>query len=109
MVGVAVGRHSPVPQSVVVAAISWTIVRYLINEKETMLNFIPFAGPGGKWHREFELIGQLLQLDLPQTHTVAVPAIAVGRDHQPFGLAWRYLPIVDHQRRMALTANEAVS
>jgi hypothetical protein len=24
-------------------------------------------------------------------------------------LAWRFLPIVDHHRRMALTANEAVS
>ena len=36
-------------------------------------------------NREFELVCQLLKLDLPQAHAVPVAATAVGRDHQTLG------------------------
>src|SRR5262245_64077425 len=56
--------------------------------KETMLNFVPFASSRREMansNREFELVCQLLKLDLPQAHAVPVAATAVGRDHQTFG------------------------
>src|SRR5215467_15234891 len=53
-----------------------------------MLDFIPFAGSRREMangYGEFEFVGQLLNLDPPQTYTVAVAAAAVRRDHQAFG------------------------
>ena len=40
---------------------------------------------------QLELVGQLLQLDLPQTHAIAVAAAAVGGDHQALGLGMALL------------------
>src|SRR4029450_2141298 len=60
-------------------------------------------------NREFELVCQLLKLDLPQAQRYPLlppPSAVISRR---LALAWRFLPIVDHHRRMALTANEAVS
>src|SRR5215468_11742757 len=53
-----------------------------------MLDFVPFASSRREMangNREFELVCQLLKLDLPQAHAVPIAATAVGRDHQTFG------------------------
>ena len=53
--------------------------------EETMLDLIPLAGAGRQVadrDGQFELVGQLLKLDLPQTHAITVAATAVGGDHQ---------------------------
>ena len=42
--------------------------------------------PGGKWHTVTAspvVVGEALQLDLPQPHPIAVAAAAVGADQQP--------------------------
>ncbi len=53
---------------------------------------IPSAySPAGAWRQvadrdgKFEVVGQLLKLDFPQTHTIAVAATAIGGNHQSFG------------------------
>src|SRR6516225_5527244 len=54
-----------------------------------MLDLVPFAGSRREMangYGKFELVGQLLNLDLPQTDTVPVAAPAISRDHQAFGL-----------------------
>ena len=55
------------------------------------------------------LIGQILQGDLPQAAPTAVAAAAVGRDQQLLGVAIPLRPIFCHQRRIASAANRAVS
>jgi hypothetical protein len=52
--------------------------------EETMLDLIPFAGSRGEMangYGEFELVGQLLNLNHPQTDTVPVAAATISRDH----------------------------
>ena len=54
-----------------------------------MLDLVPLAGAGRQVadrDGQLEFVGQLLQLDLPQPHAIAVAAAAVGGDHQPLGV-----------------------
>ena len=56
--------------------------------EQAMLDLVPLAGSGRQVANrdgQLELVGQLLQLDLPQPHTIAVAAAAVGGDQQPPG------------------------
>ena len=53
--------------------------------EQSMLDPVPFAGAGrqvGDRHGEAGLVGEALQLALPQTNAGAVAAAAVGRDQQ---------------------------
>src|SRR5207302_5178007 len=50
---------------------------------------------------EAGLVGELLQLDLPQPDTRSIRAAAIGRDRQLAGSR----PIASSQRRMEATAN----
>ena len=59
-----------------------------------MLYLVPLAGAGWQmtdrdWH--LELVSQLLKLDFPQAHTIAVAAAAIGGDHQPCGFGMAFL------------------
>src|SRR5689334_16921803 len=54
-----------------------------------MLNFVPLARP--RWqvanrNGEFELVGEFLQLQFPETYTVAVTPAAISSDQQSLGL-----------------------
>jgi len=67
--------------------------------------------PGGKADRDLKagVVGQALQLDLPQADAVAVPAAAVGGDLQGPGSRVARLAELCHQLRIEATANAAVS
>ena len=55
---------------------------------------------------EPRLVGELLQLDLPQPDTRSIRAAAIGRDRQFAGFrVARSRPIASSQRRMEATAN----
>ena len=57
-----------------------------MNEKRRCSILFHFEVPGGKWQTSISrlgLVGEPLQLDLPQSRAVAVGAAAVGGDRQP--------------------------
>ena len=71
-----------------------------------MLNPVPFARSRSEMansNRDFKLIRQFLELNLPKAHAVAVAASASAVINSRLALWCRFLPIVDHQRRIALT------
>ena len=56
--------------------------------KKAVLDLVPLARAGWQVANrdgELELIGQLLKLDFPETHTMSVAAATVSGDHQTFG------------------------
>ena len=81
--------------------------------EQAVLDLVPLRGAGREvadLDLQAGLVGELLQLDLPQPHAVAVGAAAVGGDRQR---AWRSgsarLAEVLPPARIELTANWAVS
>jgi hypothetical protein len=59
-------------------------------------------------NRRFQLFGQFLKFDFPQTNLVGIAAATVGRDQQTLGFGVAFLPIVGYQRQIALMAKYAV-
>src|SRR5207342_3213174 len=71
--------------------------------EQAMLNLVPFAGAGREMtnrDEDAELVGQGLQLALPQPDPRAIAAAAIGGDHKPGGL-W----IARAPHRLPPTAN----
>src|SRR6266480_6146962 len=70
-------------------AYQWLGAPVLRDEREqAMLNLVPFAGAGRKvtdGDRDADLVGEALQLALPQPNTRAVAAAAIGRNEQSLG------------------------
>ena len=62
--------------------------------KKAVLDLVPLARAGWQVANrdgELELIGQLLKLDFPETHTIPIAAATVSRDHQAFGFGMTLL------------------
>jgi len=87
--------------------------------EHAVLDAVPFAGAGrvmGDGDGQAGLVGEVLQLELPEPDAGAIAAApstslragAVGGDEQAAD-GWRLRPIRSHQRRMLSTAKAAVS
>src|ERR1700733_5261670 len=80
--------------------------------EESVFDLVPLAGPGWKVadrNLQSRLVGQLLQLPLPKTHTIAVAAASIGGDQQPGGSRIKSPASWRHQPRTEATAKLGVS